>query len=146
MVGSSLFPKMEKWPKWPLVVSCYHSLSLVVPLIVVRCHLLSFVVYLVVSLALTRCHSFYHLLSLVVTRCITCLSYYKQSSLSHYSVCARRSVNFNRFIKKCLCQKTCSQRQNNFYIQEVLMTFTQYLNIMIKSEFVKHHTGNYFPF
>ena len=51
----------------PLVVirchSLYHSLSFVVPLVVIRCHSLSFVV----TRCTTRCHS----LSFVVTRCTT---------------------------------------------------------------------------
>ena len=51
----------------PLVVIRCHSLSLVVPLVVTRCHSLSLVV-LVVTRCITRCH----LLPFVVTRCTTC--------------------------------------------------------------------------
>ena len=51
--------------------SLYHSLSLVVPLAVIRCLSLSFVV--------TRCTTRCHLLSLVVTRCTIRLSFYKRS-------------------------------------------------------------------
>ena len=40
----------------------FHSLSLVVPLVVTRCHLL----YHSLSLVVIRCHSLYHSLSLVV--------------------------------------------------------------------------------
>ena len=51
------------------VVTCFHSLSLVVPLVVTccttRCHSLSFVVPHVVI----RCHLLYHSLSFVVTCC-----------------------------------------------------------------------------
>ena len=57
--------------------SLYHSLSLVVPLVVIRCHLLSFVV----TRCTTRCHS----LSLVVTRCTARLSFYKRSDLIYYT-------------------------------------------------------------
>ena len=48
-----------------LFVTDFHSLSLVVPLVVTRCQLLSLVVLLVV----TRCHSLSLVLPLVVTRC-----------------------------------------------------------------------------
>ena len=62
---------------------------------ITRYHLLSFVVPLVVTRSTTRCHSFYHSLSFVVTRCTTCchsvslvvtrcttrLSFYKESSI-----------------------------------------------------------------
>ena len=59
----------------PLVVIRCHSLSLVVPLVVTRCHSLSLVVSLVVTRCTTRCHSF----SFVVTRCTTHLFFYKRS-------------------------------------------------------------------
>ena len=51
--------------------SLYHSLSLVIPLDVIRCYSLTFVVPRVVI----RCHS----LSFDVTRCTTRLSFYKRS-------------------------------------------------------------------
>ena len=74
-----------------------HSLSLVVPLVVIRCtthcHLLSFIVTLchslyyslsfVVLLVVTSCHSLYDSLSFVFTRCTTHLSFCKRS----YSRC-----------------------------------------------------------
>ena len=65
--------------------SLYHSLSFVV----IRCHSLSFVVPLVVLRCTTRCHLLYqslsfvvtrcHSLSLVVTRFTTRLSFYERS-------------------------------------------------------------------
>ena len=62
----------EVWSKLPLVLICcyslYHSLSLVVPLVVTHCPL--------------RCHLLYKLLSLV-TRCITRLFFYKRSVFSY---------------------------------------------------------------
>ena len=52
-----------------LVIRC-HRLSLVVPLVVIRCHLLYQLLYhwlsLVVPLVVIRCHSLYHSLSLDV--------------------------------------------------------------------------------
>ena len=60
VVAPLLFEKNKNQPKWSLVVTrCHslnHSLSLVVPLVVIRCHLLSFVV----ARFTTGCHSMYH--------------------------------------------------------------------------------------
>ena len=53
-----------------LIVIFYYALSLV-SFIVTRCHSLSFVVPLVVIRCTTRQHSLYHALSFVVTRCTT---------------------------------------------------------------------------
>ena len=77
VVGSSLIKKNEQLPKWSLVLtrcttSC-HSLSLVVTLyhslslVAIRCHSLYHSLSLVVPPALIRCHS----LSFGVTRCTT---------------------------------------------------------------------------
>ena len=60
VVAPLLFEKKKNQPKWSLVVTrCHslnHSLSLVVPLVVIRCHSLSFVV----ARCTTGCHSMYH--------------------------------------------------------------------------------------
>ena len=58
-----------------LFVTDFHSLSFVVTRCTTRCRSLS-LLSLVVPLVVIRCHS----LSLVVTRCTTRLSFYKQSS------------------------------------------------------------------
>ena len=58
LVGSSIIWKKEKLAK---MVTCCHSLSFVVPVVVTRCHS-SFIVQLVITRCTTRCHS----LSLVV--------------------------------------------------------------------------------
>ena len=91
----------------------FHSLSFVVPFVVIRCttryHSFSFVVtrcttrchslyyslslivircttrYHLLSLVVIRCHSLYHSLSLVVTRYTTRLSFYKQSEINSVS-------------------------------------------------------------
>ena len=63
-----------------VVILC-HLLSLVVPLAVTHCHSLS----LVVPLVVTCCHS----LSLVVTRCTTRLSFYKRSEMK----CSERNIS-----------------------------------------------------
>ena len=68
VVASSLIWKKEKIVE---MVTCCHSLSLVVIRCAIQCHSLSLVVI--------RCHSLYHSLSLVVTRCTTRLSFYKRS-------------------------------------------------------------------
>ena len=75
--------------------SLYHSLSLVVPLVVIRCHSLSFVV----TRCTTRCHS----LSFVVTRCTTRLSFHKRSPPK---VFCKKGVlrNFAKFTGKHLYQ------------------------------------------
>ena len=68
--------------------SLYHSLSLVVSLVVTRCHSLSLVVtrfhslYHSLSFVVTRYTRHCHSLSLVVTRCTTCLSFCKRSFFS----------------------------------------------------------------
>ena len=85
-------------------ITCCHSLSLVAPLVVIRCYLLSYVVtrcttcchslYHSLSLLVIRfhfmyhslsqivitSHSLYHSLPFVVTRCTTLLSFYKRST------------------------------------------------------------------
>ena len=93
VVGSSLIWKKKKLAE---MVTRYHSLSLVVPLVVIRCHSMSLVVIcctthchslyhslsFVVPLVIIRCHSLYHSSLLVVTRCTTRLSFYKRSRYS----------------------------------------------------------------
>ena len=79
------------------MVTCWHSLSLAVPLVVTRCTTRCTSLYHSLSLVVIRCHSLYHSLSLVVplavtcchslslvvpfvvTRCTTRLSFYKRS-------------------------------------------------------------------
>ena len=59
----------------------YHSLSLVVSLIVIWCHSLYYLFSLVITCCNTRCNhcvTRFHLLSLVVTRFSTRLSFYQQ--------------------------------------------------------------------
>ena len=51
------------------VVTPYHSLSLVIPIVVTRCHSLSLVLPLVVTRCTTRYHSLSLVIPLVVTRC-----------------------------------------------------------------------------
>ena len=66
VVASSLIWKKEKLAE--MVTRChslYYALSLVVPLVVIRCHSLSFVV----TRCTTRCHSLSFVVPLVVTRC-----------------------------------------------------------------------------
>ena len=65
-----LFEKKKNQPKWSLVVTRCHLLSLVVTCCTTRCHSL--------SLVATRCHSLYHSLSLIVT---CCHSWYHSLSL-----------------------------------------------------------------
>ena len=62
------------------VVTCCHSFSLIVLLVVTRCHLL----YHSLSFAFTRCNSLSLGLLLVVTRCTTRLSFYKRSLLHNH--------------------------------------------------------------
>ena len=80
MVSGRLLSYLQK-KKLAEMVTRYHSLSLVVPLVVIRCHSMSRVVicctthchslYHSSSFVVTRCHSLYHSLSFVVTRCTT---------------------------------------------------------------------------
>ena len=78
VLDSSHIQKKKNQPKWPLAVPRCHSLSLVVPLIVICFHSLSFVVTRCttfchsLSFVVTRCTTRCHLLSFVVTRCTTC--------------------------------------------------------------------------
>ena len=89
VLSGRLLSYLKKKDKLAEMVTRCHSLSLVVPLVVIpchslslfviRCHSLSLVVTrctirwhslsLVVPLVVIRCHSLYHSLSLVVTRC-----------------------------------------------------------------------------
>ena len=78
------------------VHSLCHWLSFVVPLVVIRCHSLSLIVIrchsfyhslsLVVLIVVTCCHLLYHSLSFVITRCTTCLSFYKRSFWNGFSI------------------------------------------------------------
>ena len=88
-------------PLLSLAVTHFHSLSFVVPLVVIRCHSLyhslSFVVTccttrchslsFVVTRCTTRCHSLYHSLSFVVTRCTTRFIRFHSLSLDVPLVC-----------------------------------------------------------
>ena len=93
VLGSSFI-----WKKKEILVGMvtrWHSLSLVVPIVVIHCYPLSFVV----SRCATRCHSLYHSLSfvvpLVVTRCTTRLSFYKRSNVDVYLISVVLNINFN---------------------------------------------------
>ena len=82
VVGSSLIWKKEKLVE--MVTRC-HSLSLIVPFVVIPCHSLSLFVICChwLSLVVIRCHSLYHSLSLIVNPCTTRLSFYKRSFFTY---------------------------------------------------------------
>ena len=65
--------------------SLCHSLSFVVPLVVIRCTTSYHSLSLVVIHCTTRCHSLSLVVPLVVTRCTTRLSFYERSIMDgHY--------------------------------------------------------------
>ena len=76
-----------------MVTRC-HSLSLIVPLVVIHCHSLS----LIVIRCTTRCRSLYHSLSLVVTRRTTRLSFYKRSQPRMLFTCSCKVKNIYCFV------------------------------------------------
>ena len=82
-IGSSLIRKKGKFAK--MTTRC-HWLSRVIT----RCLSLS----LVVPLVVIRCHSLYHSLSLAVTRCITRLSFI--NDLKEPILFVLKNVNFNK--------------------------------------------------
>ena len=51
------------------MITRYHLLSFVVPLVVIRCHSLSLALPLVITRSTTRCHSLLLVVPLVVTQC-----------------------------------------------------------------------------
>ena len=69
-----LFEKKKNQPKWSLVEIRCHSLYHSLPFLITRCHSLS----LVVPLVVIPYHSLYYSLSLIITRCTTRLSFYKR--------------------------------------------------------------------
>ena len=82
------------------MVTRYHSLSLVVTLVITRCHSLYHSLSFVVTCCTTRCTTRCHSLSLVVTRCTTSLSFYKRSNLRLSST-------------KHFCNKSKNKRQTS---------------------------------
>ena len=125
MLSGRLLFYLKKKEQLAGIVTRWHSMSLVVPLVVIpyhslslfviRCHSFSFVITrchslykslsLVVPLVVIRCHSLSfvvarcttccHSLILVVTRCTTCLSFYKRL-ISQLDFLSKKSIHVKK--------------------------------------------------
>ena len=108
-------------PLLSLIAICFHSLSLVLLLLVTLCHLL----HHSLSLVVIRCHSFSFIVALVVTRCTTRCHLMYHSSVFLQTIIKSNSFDFIHYTEIIFLSKSVIFRYISkifFHILKIFFT------------------------